>query len=104
MSSLTVALDSDPSTPALEAPAENPSIAVGSGYGESKWVSEQILLRAARAVPDLSVSIVRAGQICGSAHGTWDIAHWAPALMVSGPILRCLPTLKGVSDVCLMIV
>jgi thioester reductase-like protein len=95
---LTPIIDHSSSVPVLERPSEDPAIAISMGYGESKWVNETILLRAAQAVPELDISIVRIGQISGSRNGAWEVAQWAPSLMVSGPVLGCLPTMNGVRD------
>jgi thioester reductase-like protein len=93
---LTLTTDFDPPVPVPELPTEDPTIAISTGYSESKWVNETILLRAAQAVPGLDISIVRIGQIAGSRNGAWDIAQWPPSVMVSGPVLGCLPMLDGV--------
>jgi thioester reductase-like protein len=81
---------------AAEAPLPDPRMAVGSGYGESKWVCETILIRAAKTAQDLPYTIVRPGQISGSPNGAWDVGHWAPAIIVAGPIVQALPRVKGV--------
>jgi thioester reductase-like protein len=82
---------------ALEKPVLDPRVSLGNGYSESKWVSENIVLRAVQAVPDFQTTIVRPGQISGAPNGAWDINHWVSAIVVSGPVLKCLPVLEGVS-------
>ncbi|EPQ59006.1 acetyl-CoA synthetase-like protein [Gloeophyllum trabeum ATCC 11539] len=67
-----------------------PEIAVGTGYTESKWVSEEILLKAA-AHTALDPMIVRVGQVCGGSDGAWNVQEWFPSIVQSGPILKCLP-------------
>ncbi|KAH7907693.1 hypothetical protein BJ138DRAFT_455649 [Hygrophoropsis aurantiaca] len=74
----------------LEAPIE-PSVAVGTGYSESKWVSEQILLEAAGQT-SLRPLIVRVGQLCGGLGGAWNSSEWVPALVQSAEKIKCLPT------------
>ncbi|KAJ7131571.1 hypothetical protein C8R43DRAFT_1207614 [Mycena crocata] len=64
--------------------------AAGSGYQESKWVAEQILLKAATSTP-LKPLIVRVGQLCGGINGAWNTDEWLPALVQSAKILQCIP-------------
>ncbi|KAJ8082616.1 putative NRPS-like protein biosynthetic cluster [Marasmius tenuissimus] len=71
-----------------------PATAIGSGYAESKWVAEKILVKAAAQTP-LKPCIVRIGQICGGLDGSWSAAEWFPTLVASGPVLRCLPQALG---------
>ncbi|KAJ7626112.1 acetyl-CoA synthetase-like protein [Roridomyces roridus] len=64
------------------------SMAVGWGYGESKYVSERIL--AASGLPSTSFRI---GQISGSAtSGAWATSDWVPALVKSSIALGSLPS------------
>jgi len=80
----------------LEAPIE-PDLAVGTGYAESKWVSEQMLYKAA-AETGLDPLIVRVGQICGGLDGAWNTHEWFPTLVQSAPKLGCFPDdTKGVN-------
>ncbi|THG97397.1 hypothetical protein EW026_g4592 [Hermanssonia centrifuga] len=68
-----------------------PSVAEGTGYSESKWVSEQILARALNETPLRTVA-VRVGQLSGSSiSGAWKIAEWLPTLVRSSVHLQCLP-------------
>lgn len=74
----------------------SPSSASGSGYTESKWVNEQLLLIAANETP-LQAVVVRVGQITGATTtGAWNRAEWFPTLVKSGTYLGCLPTIKKV--------
>jgi thioester reductase-like protein len=82
---------------ALEEPVLDPQVSLGNGYSESKWVSENIVLRAAKAVSQLQTTIVRPGQVSGAPNGAWDINHWVSSIIVSGPVVKCLPMLDGVS-------
>ncbi|KAF7316041.1 Aminoadipate reductase [Mycena indigotica] len=63
-------------------------IAIGSGYGESKYVSERIL--AASGLPATSFRI---GQICGSlGNGAWARTDWLPAIVKSSMTLGAFPS------------
>lgn len=79
----------------LEEPV-GPECAVGSGYGESKWVCEQILLSAATKSA-LRPIIVRVGQLSGiSTNGYWNPKEWVPSLFKSSVHSGCLPDLDAV--------
>ncbi|KAH7914162.1 acetyl-CoA synthetase-like protein [Hygrophoropsis aurantiaca] len=67
----------------------DPSLAVGLGYAESKWVAERMLDNAAER--GLQVSIIRMAQLSGSPNGTWSTNEWFPSVVQSGPVLGCLP-------------
>ncbi|KAL0574371.1 hypothetical protein V5O48_007572 [Marasmius crinis-equi] len=69
--------------------------AIGSGYAESKWVAEQLVLESRRRA-GLKGQIIRAGQLCGSrANGSWNRQEWAPAMIQSAKWLGCLPSDEG---------
>ncbi|TFY65192.1 hypothetical protein EVJ58_g2123 [Rhodofomes roseus] len=70
--------------------AVDPLWAVGSGYAESKWVSEQIL-QAATAKTKADTLVVRVGQVCGGPDGVWNASEWFPSLVQSAPKLGCFP-------------
>ncbi|KAF4612641.1 hypothetical protein D9613_011797 [Agrocybe pediades] len=79
---------------------ENPipaEVAVNTGYTESKWVSEEILLNASKTTR-LNCIIVRVGQLSGGINGCWNPAEWFPSLVQSGQMLGCLPTDDKVVD------
>ncbi|KAI0318669.1 acetyl-CoA synthetase-like protein [Amylostereum chailletii] len=61
--------------------------------GPAKWVAERILDR----IPSSSVhtTVVRLGQVCGDANGTWAETEWFPALVQSAEKVGCLPALEG---------
>lgn len=82
--------------PALEVPI-GPEVAAGSGYSESKWVSER-LLEIAAAETLLEPTIIRVGQICGSHNGFWNAKEWLPSLVQSSIHLGCLPSSQQVSN------
>lgn len=73
-------------------------IAVGSGYSESKWVSEKIL-EAAKNKTSLKPVIVRVGQLSGGENGSWNESEWLPSMIRSAPHLGCLPASKEVISV-----
>ncbi|KAF7296637.1 Aminoadipate reductase [Mycena chlorophos] len=63
-------------------------IALGSGYGESKYVSERIL-----AASGLTATSFRIGQISGSrTNGSWATTDWVPTLVKSSMTLGCFPS------------
>lgn len=77
--------------------SEDPTVAIGNGYGESKWVSERILTVAGEQT-HLKPVIARVGQLSGnSATGAWNATEWFPALVQSSKIVGCLPRGEGVS-------
>lgn len=65
----------------------DPHIAEGTGYSESKWVSEELL----RLVPGLRYLVVRVGQLAGGPRGTWNPKEWVPSMIQSSTVLGCLP-------------
>ncbi|KAJ7236073.1 acetyl-CoA synthetase-like protein [Mycena haematopus] len=66
----------------------NANVAVGNGYGESKYVSERIL-----AASGLEATSFRIGQITGSAStGAWSTSDWVPALVKSSIALGNFPS------------
>lgn len=71
------------------------SVAVGSGYGESKWVTERLLEVVASETRLHTVS-VRMGQLSGSLNGAWNAADWLPSLIKSSIYLKCMPTMDKV--------
>ncbi|KAJ3569819.1 hypothetical protein NP233_g4796 [Leucocoprinus birnbaumii] len=79
---------------APEAPLPDATVAVGSGYPESKWVAEQILDRASQRTSFTPV-IVRIGQLSGGRNGYWNPSEWVPSVIQTGPALKCLPDTQG---------
>jgi len=74
----------------LEAPIEDPTLVLGSGYSESKFVGERILENAAKSTP-LRPIIVRIGQMTSNSSGAWNSGDWLPAIVRSGLVLGALP-------------
>ncbi|KAI0468452.1 male sterility protein-domain-containing protein [Xylaria cf. heliscus] len=77
----------------------NYSVAGSGGYSQSKHTAEQILQKFA-ASADLSVSIVRVGQIAGpiASPGTWNSSDWLPMLVKTSKALGILPKSLGTGD------
>ncbi|KAJ7855599.1 hypothetical protein B0H14DRAFT_3645801 [Mycena olivaceomarginata] len=73
----------------LESQASSmPAFAIGSGYGESKYISERIL-----AASGLDATSFRIGQICGSTkNGGWSTTDWVPAIVKSSIALGNFPS------------
>ncbi|TCD61564.1 putative NRPS-like protein biosynthetic cluster [Steccherinum ochraceum] len=82
------------STPVNEEPVD-PSLAVSTGYAESKWVIER-LLSIAEEETVLRPVTVRVGQLAGGASGAWNRAEWFPSLVKSSLYLGSLPSLDQV--------
>ncbi len=83
--------------PAVESLEYGPEVALGIGYGESKWVAEQVLHRAGRSTGLRTVS-VRVGQLSGdSRSGAWNAKEWVPTLVRTGARLGALPAKDCVS-------
>ncbi|KAF9451607.1 acetyl-CoA synthetase-like protein [Macrolepiota fuliginosa MF-IS2] len=80
--------------PAPETALPDATIAVGSGYPESKWVAEQVLNSAAQVAVFKPV-IVRIGQLSGARNGFWGLSEWVPSVVQTAPILQCLPDTSG---------
>lgn len=83
-------------TPVPERPIAESHLAVGMGYGESKWVAERILHIASEKTPLRTIS-VRIGQLVGGDNGSWDTDQWLPAAVRGGEITGVIPRLSGVS-------
>ncbi|KAJ7496484.1 putative aminoadipate reductase, partial [Mycena latifolia] len=63
-------------------------VAVGNGYGESKYVSERIL-----ASSGLQATSFRIGQVTGAAtNGAWSTTDWIPAIVKSSIALGSFPS------------
>lgn len=79
-----------------EAAIDDPQYCGGMGYGSSKWVGEQMLIRAAKE-SHLSFTIVRTGQISGGLNGSWNTSDNIPLMIHAGVEMKCLPTYNMVS-------
>ncbi|KAG2068654.1 putative aminoadipate reductase [Suillus decipiens] len=66
-------------------------VAVGLGYGASKYVSERVLVNS-----KLPASSFRIGQISGGPpRGAWSTTNWLPIIVESSVTLGALPEAKG---------
>ncbi|RDX49617.1 acetyl-CoA synthetase-like protein [Lentinus brumalis] len=78
-------------TPAVETIEVDPSLAYGTGYSESKWVTEQLFGRAAQK--GLKATSVRVGQVSGDQRtGGWNTTEWVAALVRVSQRLGCIPS------------
>ncbi|CAL1709823.1 unnamed protein product [Somion occarium] len=75
---------------ALEELIDDPSVPLGQGYAESKWVCEHILNEATRNT-GLHTVVVRVGQLAGNRVGYWNEREWFPSIVKSGLFVECLP-------------
>ncbi|KAE9392236.1 putative aminoadipate reductase [Gymnopus androsaceus JB14] len=79
--------------PYPEEVVSDPQYAVGSGYGESKYISERILAKSG-----LNSSSFRIGQITGGRlNPAWAMSDWLPMIIKSSLTLGMLPDASGVS-------
>ena len=93
-----------PQSPISEAIITLPSAPDRTGYGESKYIAEQLLDYGARRY-DMRVTIFRLGQIAGPAlnlKGKWTLREWLPSLVLSSGYLRKLPVSLGGGDIAVM--
>ncbi|KAI0033616.1 male sterility protein-domain-containing protein [Vararia minispora EC-137] len=96
VSSVSVLANFTTMSEALERPITDPCIAAAIGYGESKWVAEQLLLTA-REVNGIDTTIVRVGQLTGDSRiGAWSTKEWLPGLVaISLKVVGALPDREG---------
>ncbi|KAL6717631.1 hypothetical protein ACLMJK_005546 [Lecanora helva] len=69
-----------------------------NGYGESKYVAEQILEYAAsKKSAGIDLAFARVGQVAGAANhsGVWNKNEWFPSLVVSSANLGAIPESLG---------
>ncbi|KAL8715439.1 MAG: hypothetical protein Q9220_000773 [cf. Caloplaca sp. 1 TL-2023] len=81
--------------PVPETPFYDFSLPSPTGYAESKFLAEQLLLGSSTLI---DVSICRVGQIAGpilSEKGTWKKNEWFPSLIASSKHLGLLPDSLG---------
>lgn len=80
-----------------ETPVTDPLIAALSGYSQSKWVAETLLLQA-RKERALCVNVVRVGQLAGDSRvGGWNEKEWLPVLLRGSQVLGAVPERTEVS-------
>ncbi|KAF4568263.1 putative NRPS-like protein biosynthetic cluster [Pleurotus pulmonarius] len=80
--------------PIPEEPVLDPSVSVGTGYSESKWVTETMLHTLSQRTA-LRPTVVRLGQLCGGRNGRWRASEWFPAIVCGGRMVGSLPILQG---------
>ncbi|KAL5534944.1 hypothetical protein ACEPAF_3034 [Sanghuangporus sanghuang] len=98
ISSLGVFRNTDPLDPDKIWPEERlpvPDSALGLGYTEAKWVSENVLDKAARCTA-LRPTVVRIGQLVGGPSGYWNEREWFAAIIKSSLLFGVLPNVPGV--------
>ena len=79
------------SEPVPETPLWDFLLPLPTGYAESKFLAEQLLLGSASVV---DISICRVGQVAGPAlsdKGVWKKDEWLPSLIKSSKYLQLLP-------------
>ena len=89
-----------PQSPIPEAIVTSPSAPDRTGYGESKYIAEQVLAYGARRY-EMRATILRLGQISGPArnvNGKWTSREWLPSLVLSSGYLRQIPASLGGGD------
>ncbi|KAI0370654.1 acetyl-CoA synthetase-like protein [Pilatotrama ljubarskyi] len=80
--------------PAPEAPVDDPASPFGTGYSESKWVTEHVLQKVAEKTGVHTV-VMRLGQVTGNRVGYWNEKEWFPAVVKSARFIGCLPDVEG---------
>lgn len=75
------------------------AVGAGLGYGQSKWVAEEVLAAAAAARSGgLEVRIARLGQVVGDTrHGRWKAAEAYPTVVRSALTVGALPLVEPAS-------
>ncbi|KAH7890598.1 acetyl-CoA synthetase-like protein [Phlebopus sp. FC_14] len=69
----------------------DPGVAVGTGYGESKYVAERIIVQSG-----LHATSLRIGQMTGGPNGAWATTDWVPIIVKSSITLGALPDVHGI--------
>ena len=81
--------------PVPEVSLDDPVAPFGSGYSESKWVTEHFLANVAQKT-DLHAITMRLGQVTGDKLGYWNEKEWFPSLVKTALYQHCLPDMEGV--------
>ncbi|KAK5685624.1 putative NRPS-like protein biosynthetic cluster [Elasticomyces elasticus] len=76
--------------------ADDMTLALDSGYAQSKFVTERLLQAYARHTK-LPVKVFRIGQLCGhSRYGAWNSSEMFPIMLATGlKYLKAMPLLEG---------
>ncbi|KAI9925939.1 hypothetical protein MW887_005745 [Aspergillus wentii] len=79
-----------------EATLDSPDVTMQQGYGESKYLAEQICA-AASSASGVPTSIHRVGQIGGptTAKGVWNRQEWLPSMIATSKTLGKIPKTLG---------
>ena len=85
--------------PVPEIPIDDPASPFGSGYSESKWVTEHVLQNVTYRTGVQTV-VMRLGQVAGDKRGYWNEREWFPSLVKSALFQKCLPEHDGVRYLC----
>ena len=73
-----------------EEPIDDPSIPFNQGYGQGKYVSERVIVKAVQA--GLQATIVRVGQLSGvTTNGAWNLNEHVPIVLRSSIALGMIP-------------
>lgn len=79
--------------------AEDHSVALPQGYGESKHVASLILANAAKEA-GVPCTIIRCGQLAGAITegGEWNRHEWLPSIVISSKAMGMIPDRLGNQD------
>ena len=83
------------SSPLPEINHSDPSLPIPTGYSQSKFIAEQLLLGSTTTV---DASVCRLGQLAGPAlheKGIWKEKEWVPSLVKSSAYLKLVPDSLG---------
>ncbi|KAL7284715.1 hypothetical protein ACG7TL_002021 [Trametes sanguinea] len=94
ISSIGVFANYKGAVPAPETLLYDPASPFGTGYNESKWITEHVLHRATK-LRGVSTVVIRLAQVCGDRVGHWNEKEWFPALVKSAQFQGCLPEVDG---------
>ncbi|KAI5302744.1 putative NRPS-like protein biosynthetic cluster [Ascosphaera pollenicola] len=92
-SSISTALAAPPGTVIPDAPIKDISYATATGYSQSKYVGEEIILDAARK--GANAFNVRIGQIVGDTReGVWNDTDSYPLIIRAATVMKVIPDIK----------
>ncbi|KAI0821733.1 acetyl-CoA synthetase-like protein [Trametes gibbosa] len=94
VSSVGVFMNYQGPAPAPEVPLNDPVSPFGTGYGESKWVTEHVLQNASKT-RGVHTVVMRLGQVTGNKVGYWNEKEWLPSLIKTSKFQKCLPDVEG---------
>ncbi|RPD77022.1 acetyl-CoA synthetase-like protein [Lentinus tigrinus ALCF2SS1-7] len=94
VSSIGVFANYNGPAPVPEASIDDPRVPFGSGYPESKWVTEHVMQNVA-AKTDVHTVVMRLGQVSGDKPGYWNEKEWFPSVVKSALFQHCLPDIDG---------